>query len=202
MNDVTDRKDYYRSWVEKVQAENDAFEAASEGEKRVIIAKDVLAHLNGGVLRPAHKYGSFIVYCRPGDSLRDAIVDEGISCAACARGGIVFSTIMRRNRVKGPHMRGSSMVVEFPKRMMCDIEAAFECCSGIGWEYESLPSGLMNIWMRASERYCRAHHIELDRFRLEAIMNWIIDHEGEFSLVDFLNEKVDYFIKEQENKKP
>lgn len=201
MNDVQAKKDYYRAWMEKVQAENDAFEAASEGEKRVIIAKDVLAHLNGGVLAPAHKYGSFIVDCRPEGSLRDAIVDEGISCVACARGGIVFSTIMRRNRVKGPRMCGSSMVAEFTKRMMRDIEAAFECCAGISWEPESLPSGLMNIWMRASERYCRAYHIELDRFRLEAIMNWIIDHEGEFSLVDFLNEKVD-LLKEQSNKKP
>jgi len=201
MNDVQEKKDYYCSWLEKVQAENDVFEAASEGEKRVIIAKDVLAHLSGGVLEPAHTYGSFFAACESEDSLRDAIVDEGISCVACARGGIVFSTILRRNRVKGQHMCGSSMVAEFTKRMMCDIEAAFECCADISWEYESLPAGLMNIWRSASERYCMRNRLVPDRYRLEAIMNWIIDHEGEFSLVDFLNEKVD-LLKEQSNKKP
>lgn len=184
------RRGYYEEFVARVTEANAEFDAASEGEKRMIIARDVLAHLQAGVLSPVHRYGLIGRALGSSNSIRDAIVARGVTCQACARGSIVFSTIMRSDRVKGPVVFGCAMVEEFPSGMMMDIEAAFEGQMCLAQSPTCAGRELMESW--GSQLAGCAHFGQHnDTYVLTEIMRWIIDHEGEFDLIKFLEYQVE-----------
>lgn len=201
------RRTYYENFIARVTESNAAFDAASPSEKRVIIARDVLAHLQGGVLIPAHCYVGMVRAEGASDgSSRDWIAEQGSLCRACARASIVFATIMRHADIEGSVVDGDSWVEEFPKTMMMEIEAVYERdMLFASWSTDHARE-LINTWSSRLVDWARLKRARdfsasrlpdwtssdeiMDTYSLTVIMRWIIDHEGEFGLIEFLEDNV------------
>ncbi len=183
----SDRKKLYAEFVEGVKRDNAEFDRASAAQKRVIIAQDALKHAAVGLLKPAVCTYGFVHLtpedCRQEVDLRDALVEQAPTCRACARGGLVFAAILRRDKMKGVMFAGEATIPEFPVAMFEAIECAFEASTinECGYRYETQ----LERWALATERI---HGTDLYRFR--RIMQWIIDHKGGFSLGGFLKAEI------------
>lgn len=183
MRKKTTIKQGYRAFIAKVMAENEVFDNATMAQKRVIIAKDALEHVGEGLFIPDNLNFGDGVGVHDDADLREEFVVRGEICTACARGGLVFAALMRRNGVKGD-FDGQSMIEEFPKEMMEDIEIAFEGPFGCVdtddlREWEDLTDALEDVGKISSANY-----------RFVRIMHWIIDHHGSFNLERFLEKEL------------
>lgn len=181
-----------REWVDWVTKNNAEFEAASPGEKRVIIAKDVLSHIEAGIINEHQSCGYYYEEFGSGNepaNIRDALVESENACAACARGCLVYAAVLRRNSVMGPCFDGEEFIEEFPRQMLLEIEAAFEYSGAFLAELSASLDAGDELILETRRRH-NEWRLDTDRaYRLRAVMQWIIDHEGEFSVVDFLREK-------------
>lgn len=181
-----------REWVETVKKDNAAFEAASPAEKRVIIAKDVLLHLQAGRVVPKHDYGYASKTFSEDEvvNIREAMVDNDFRCHGCARAAVVYAVILRRNEVVGAGFDGFANVPEFPMDLFCDIEAAYEAPQGflLGrmLHYDTDRSMPRELFRRIHDLWIMYTNEEE---RIRTIMQWIVDHDGEFHLFDFLKSK-------------
>lgn len=193
-------EDFYQDVESHIVKRNAEFEEASEAERRVIIARDVLRMIASDVLTPTMgTYGpiGYVnfdngAYSKP---LRDNMLASRTVCRGCARAGLVFAAILRRGGVMGNKFRGDAAIEEFPFRMFADIELAFE-------SPEALASPLhWDPWQQAAREnwwYCYYSCAERDgicagqgdsAYRILRIMRWIIDHKGEFDLMQFLQQE-------------
>lgn len=196
--DPTLRAEVYHSFVEEVKRDNAAFEAASDAEKRVVIAKDALRHMQVGIFEPeTMSYGTGILpFTDEPQELRAALLEEVPVCQACARGGLVFSTIMRRNSIEDTHFRGDMELAEFPLEMLEDIESAFEASQMWSSERYTVAEGeklyeSVLDWRTALMDANRTIPYFLpSAYRFERVMWWIIDHAGDFNLEDFLGAEI------------
>lgn len=178
--------------METVKKDNAAFEAASTAEKRVIIAKDVLIHLQERRVAPMPDYGYATKTFSEDEmvNIRETMADNDFRCHGCARAAVVYAGILRRNKVMGGGFDGSAHAPEFPMDMLSDIEAAFEkpqgfllgrivCYDVDGSMSRELFKRIHDLWTMGTN----------EGERIRAIMQWIVDHDGEFHLFDFLKSK-------------
>jgi hypothetical protein len=169
---------------EKAEAK---FQAASPAEKRVLIAKDVLAQMATKRIRPIYgkwldgmnvldKYGN-VDFSK---QLDQSIKDSSTGCSACAAGAIFACAVLRKDAITvgeagydddggGVYDGGniwSYLRGIFPAEMLDRIETAFEMDGGAqhaGEKYASFKPG-----------------IKSPNGRMKAIMQNIIKNRGEF----------------------
>lgn len=166
---------------EKAEAK---FQAASPAEKRVIIAKDVLAQVAMKKLVPAN--GHWLRGYESSDLSKqlDVAIREADSCSACAAGAIFACAVMRKDditisragglpgdEVDPPGIVDSDPIWSylrniFPTGMLDAIETAFE--RGGGATYHSYEAAHF------------APRAKSPKARMVAIMNNIIENKGDF----------------------
>jgi len=193
----------HRQFQERVEKENKAFDEADDAGKRVIIAKDVLRHLEVGLIDTTAGlgYGAVCLTRAPyGSDLRRGIIEEAVQCQACARGAVVYSAVMRRGGVSGVRLNGYSIPAEFPEKTMRGIEAVFEVYPAYVLAYINdfpLPIeepdtrlAMWRIWKHATEprTETRLDDTTARKIKMVLIMRWIVDHNGEFSVLRFLRD--------------
>lgn len=103
-----------KTFAEKIEATNKAFDAASPEQKRVMIAKDVIERVKTKRLRPVT--GNFLrrdqLQAESGsfkDFLNKDILtngDESETCVVCAKGALFCSIIGRVNKMSVDEVRG------------------------------------------------------------------------------------------------
>ena len=206
MPDQKDTKKLHKGFAARVRKENANFARATDAERRVIIAKDVLNHLRVGLVSTG--MGAGYGYFEPTRernsrcSVQKWLREDAIVCEACVRGTLVYSTVLRCGGVRGSELRGDVIPKEFTERMMLEIEAAFESSSDFlfsnpldaYWKEFDVPvlerlAEWHSVWVGKSGENtdaCGIYHWKSRRIRMTAIMQWIVDHDGEFSIVDFL----------------
>ena len=192
-------EDFYQDVASTIEQRNAEFEAASEADKRVIIARDVLRLVANDVLTPiTGTYGpiGYVNFANDANSkpLRDNMLSSRTVCRGCVRAGLVFAAILRRGGVLGNKFRGDVAIEEFPFSMFADIELAFEPPEALAsplhwdpWQHEAR----QNWWYyhpayEGAEREAILVQQEDNAYRILRIMRWIIDHKGEFDLMEFL----------------
>lgn len=156
------------------------FDALSNAEKRVAICQDVIARIN--VKSTIPDSGSFMKTFIPSndlDSLKDAI--NTINCRVCAKGALFCSWVGNFNGVSISRYRevepleeveymqdvSPELVEVFGRVMLDNIEAAFEEDTYI-WHYDE----------HETAKYMYAFR----DYDLTNIMEYIIEHKGEFPL--------------------
>jgi hypothetical protein len=205
----------YKKFVTLAKKSNEEFATSTDAQKRVILAQDALTHATAGRLLPsAGSFGDETVATRtsaanPSESdLRENMVEDQFICQACARGGLVYSAIMRRNSVRGIAFEGGSIIPEFPYEMFQALETAFEANDLHSLKYfVGCPSDdfidLLKLWEMLTDdiSFCAkwatdcglSHYRSTDDYRFRRVMMWIAEHEGEFDLLDFLKEELSRF---------
>lgn len=175
-----------KNYNDRVRRANKRFEEATPEEKRVIIAKDVLAQLAIGKIKatPGEYLG---LTSETYDALEDkpnaelCDIFKGVkSCGACALGSIFVSAVIFQDQLKAREASlDDSWFMRsylddnglFSKRQLIMIENAFECSTikPILDDYETEMKCLQfnNVNMSG-------------RKRLERIMKNIIDNNGTF----------------------
>lgn len=172
----------------KIKKLNAAYKKASPAQRRVMIAKDALAQIERGKIRP--ESGTY-VYLRNGHTigydtpLQPALLkDSPITCDCCAKGALFISCVRLSNRYNGnPSGIGSggiNSLVNWPAGNYEDIEAAFELWHGDAG-YDTGGYSTSYSWVRKwEEKYPEGGHEE-DRDRLVAILKNIIRNRGLFN---------------------
>lgn len=201
--EINQLAELYKEFQERVEKENKAFSEADDAGKRVIIARDVLRHLESGLINttPGNGYGDVWLTRAPyGSDLRRGIIEEVVQCQACARGAVVYSAVMRRGGVKGVRLNGQMIPDEFPKKTMLGIEAVFEVYTAHVLSYINdfpLPIeepdtrlAMWRIWKHATEPRTETWRDDTTarKIKMVLIMRWIVDHNGEFSVLRFLRD--------------
>lgn len=174
-----------------IKRNNAKWAKASPAERRVLIAKDIIARLNSNQYRAEHYIYSRIgssgaADFQEGDQVQQCLVDGSAQCACCARGALFFSHILFKNKVSIRDIKLSNYDASndsdragldrvFSRAQQFLIEAAFE-----GWD-KGDAEGDNNPY--GSDRTVAFHHRygSAER-RLHAIATNIIDNKGTFIL--------------------
>jgi len=108
-----------------------AFEKMTDAQKRVAIAKDVIAQLDAGIYMPFSNY--FFIEGSPTQQLDDKSI-RGTPCFVCAKGAFFVSRFGKFNGLPkmvpfeiGTRARALHRLPEFPASISRDIEQCFEC---------------------------------------------------------------------------
>lgn len=181
---------------------NQRFKEATAAEKRVIIAKDVIAQIKLGRIKP--KNGSYLFSKRiPENKLRQDVQSnfDELSCKACALGSMLVCMVKSTNNAKFYDLVGNSannhdavnkelwgrLIRYFGKKQLALIEAVFE-----GWVYDKdaiftkgkmddfgydISRKQMNLVNAGNKRGVFPKPAEK---RLVAIMKNVIRNKGEF----------------------
>lgn len=182
---------------------NLAFNRASAAQKRVMIAKDVIARTKSGqyfadtgVWAEIDKIDDMIMYDETDETpgfrdkqVQEVIVKDEGQCSCCALGGLMLSCVVFKNNVKiKDYMKGALDFSEvdsisvpinkfFSKKQLCAIEIAYEQGNG----YYGVRGEVTIISEKAVNRAndfglnCKS-----DYDRLLAIMNNIVKNKGTF----------------------
>lgn len=102
-------------YVKKVTAKNEAFAELSKSEKRVHIAKDVIAALKTEYVHPMHGYYFSATTEKEGlldhkacllpNKMQDAFASIP-SCRACALGALFLTSVLHHNKDSTRHVKG------------------------------------------------------------------------------------------------
>lgn len=181
----------------RVRRANEAFEKLSAADKRVYIARDVLAQLRSKQIIAERgvwvgdENGSVCVI--PDDTNDNAelkdVFNSMESCTACALGGLFFSTVKIADKLKVGSISDQEIDFNdiskylrqfFSKDQLLLIEIAFEGGSGgcSADEVSNLEDG------KAAERFFDQFHCddedETDSHHMRLIMENIIANKGKF----------------------
>lgn len=168
------------------------FEALPKNEQKILIAKDVIQRMDsalyevsvGNYLQPEHS-----LYSLPKSSdAKTAIVSGLANCTVCARGAMFLSMVVFKNRLNvdevinygfGYHTEVEDyceatdyLSTAFSQAEQAQIENAFEQTYSYGIRLNSEESRLAAM--------CFGSEFNEDNDRLHAIMQNIIDNNGEF----------------------
>ncbi len=166
------------------------FDELPVNEKRIAICKDVIARINQSFIVPTNGYFwsdpiPYSVeeqgYSATLDYRDDVTLKERINsepCSVCAKGAMFCSWVGNFNQVEWRHafwleevddLKNTSpeLVEIFGREMLDNIEAAFES-EAFSWHYSQ----------RHTEKYAEA----FEEYDLKSIMQYIIEHKGEFPL--------------------
>lgn len=175
------KQNYYQKHVAGVKRQNKKFEQATAGEKRVMIARDVLKHIKAEKLVARTGHFVHFGYDNRMDTMEERCNDDPIPmrervaeidlkpCKVCARGAIVFSAVMRRNACFVEDFDGADMIPEFPGDMMLKMEQYFE---GLDREQDGQDHNAPGVV------WCKRHRDPA--LRMELIMKNIIKNGGAF----------------------
>lgn len=186
--------------IDKLKSQNEAFEKMSKSEKRIAIAKDVIASIKSGKYNAQKE-----VYCsidvnpeynfeKKGKSELQTLMHSGAisSCTVCAIGGIFASKVFLGNKFKvsvnekfwSDELEIENTYIEDTEMMgsfrgiytiveLREIEYAFE-----GWDIrDSFKNRSEEFHYNMINFYDKYPDVEL---RLIAIMKNIIKNEGNF----------------------
>lgn len=182
-------KEETKKWKKRIYDRERRFQAMTDAQKRVAIAKDVIAQLESGLIIKA-KSGTYFASegvnkavakaIQKSDDdwlddieldLRDVLVSEQPTCSACAVGSMFICATLRQDNfnVVGDDIDRSSMegqLTYFEPDQLWAIEDAFE-----------------SSW-KLSDEETMTKGEESDKKRLIAIMQNIIDNKGTFDKKD------------------
>lgn len=195
-------RDKLKGFLTGVRANNQNYLEADDAAKRVIVARDALLHLEQHLYVPERgTYGDrSFGRSDPTRELRDVFAEQGTTCYACLRGGLVFAHLMRRPGFCSSVFVGSSLPPEFPKLMLRELEVLFE-----GSRYMRQRLGPRPYWttlafdlwaaltLRRSEEMVVAtpdRRADVGSLRFRTLMQAIIDGDGEFGYESFLKSYV------------
>lgn len=198
MNETVKYEDL-RAFVQQIEKDNAAFKAASKAEKRVIIAKDALVHYhNQHIVPTCGDYGSAMFPGAESESnIRDLLTDHDHVCEGCARGALVYSSILRRSGEKGSIFSGTLLPKEFTQSMFDTLEHIFEgdMCTPHTPLFEA--EQLWHEWMWARAHYevrvngVPEREVYPDNYRFVAVMEFIIERKGRaFTVAEFMEHHV------------
>jgi len=181
---------------------NAQFEKASAAMKRVMIAKDVIEHVNVKNIKASRgAYFEGGEYPEIGETKKSKVSLQEVlpkmeSCSVCALGGMFYSSIAINNKFKADVMdkRDGEIDTEvdgddvriklgkfFSKHQMALIESAFE---GEDYSYENDVedmSGAKELELEVATEFCRKDGLKMDSKKaIIKIMNNIIENEGKF----------------------
>ena len=148
-----------------IATSNEAFEAMTPAEKRVILAQDVLKWIAAGRIRPEQDSYIYVPrhpkYADVNELTFPELAEKAIECEVCAKGGLIYAAFVRKGRSMLDYRRGSteSQITEFFSADQADaIEEYFE-----GWNDSPFYENFRD-----------------PADRLTALMQNIIDNDGEF----------------------
>lgn len=166
--------------AKRVAKDNARFRKMTAAEKRVAIAQDVIAWVKAGALVPSEggyvcpSNGYFAGMADRETQLRDVNLGQ---CEVCAVGALFLAKAVRFDACTVGDWRSGqfhdNLTDHFSEEQIALIECAFECCR-MGPFY-NLPSDEDSGDALAFYRRYRT-----DKGRLIAIMQNIIDHDGQF----------------------
>lgn len=184
---------------QQIKVREAKFKAANAAQKRILVAKDVLAQVKSGKLTA--KTGNWLTvhgvpdtqmdeHGEPIGSMREALVHPEVNCTACALGGLFMSCTLFNNKVEfkdyehedigdliseGEHFKNKLDTV-FCRTQLKLIETAFEL--GNGWFGERSTGKELTESQRQARAFGEQHMDPSDR--LVAIMKNIIKNNGTF----------------------
>lgn len=160
-----------------IEERNRQFMAMSPAERRVLVAKDVIAALRAEIVTPVceqylipHNLNQRELH----ENLQDVLArDQKDQCAVCARGALFLVEMFRRGRDDSKDLWANDYESEFPLSQLYLMEAAFEC-RVLYFHCERLTEDQLREAVNFGSRY------EEDGNRMIAIMQNVIAHGGEF----------------------
>lgn len=174
---VKNNKDIIEKELKKVKSLNRIFKKATPAEKRIIIAKDVIAQIELGKYIP--ETGS---YCKSrnikrGVDLQSIIIEPKFKCSVCELGGLFTSLIRIKDNFTST-LAGevdNSLIFEelinyFSGKQISLIESAFEE-SGYGVLYSKEDNEISLERKKASKNYRAKYKISNNRYNLLKYMN-------------------------------
>lgn len=189
----------------KVLVDNHKFYSLKVPQKRVAIAKDVLAAVTAKLIIPTtgtyFAVNSEILKASPGEELQRFLLDASKDdpCTACALGSCFAAKVRLGDRYKLPrHYNDSSRIhpdeinsdarnqlkAYFTERQLSLIESAFEMKNIDHWIDSNYTEGYDNHELNSKSPISRAIHFgneyTTDEDRLIAIMENIIKNKGTF----------------------
>lgn len=108
-----------------IESANAAFEALSPEDKRVAIARDALAQIACGFIRPTH--GTY-------ESYGGGSATEAIACRACAVGTLLRGALVKSRRGRGAESWPDYLRGFFSNTQLALIECAFEGFDASGFD--------------------------------------------------------------------
>lgn len=176
----------YRCAVDAAKASEEAYKKLTPAQRRVLIARDVLAWCHLKAFEPTgSSYGRGALTATDDfRDLRERFVTEGVPCYGCAKAAIFFSGLMRRG---GPldwtfyanRSDGYDEWDDVPAELS-DIERAFEVWSDSGnFVTDNVPPEVAHDWLTYGRNLP-------DGKRLQMIAQHIIKHEGTFHYSAFV----------------
>ena len=188
----------------KLLQQNEEFEKLGKREKRVVIAKDVIKHLNTEkLIAECGIYYDQDVTAHVGDDLQKVIRQAEVGCTACAIGGTFFAAVYRSNDYKVDrhdlmfgqlHVSDKNMRAKLRKffrpMQLAYIESAFEGHTFApvklqrrmtSREKKTLDLAAMHFNNLAAKNGKEYYEYEDDSdFKLRSIMENIIENNGTF----------------------
>ena len=186
---------------ELITKRNKAFEGKTDAEKRVLVAKDVLAQIKQNKFHPST--GSYLGFSNLNSdttNLREAfltgnILESGTNaaeCSCCALGAMMMSCTLFNNNIdlekdklqifkmgeaiRGGSVFGNGLTTIFSEKQLAMIEIAFERGGG-SFAYFNAPEVTYSMHLKCRDFGCR---FDNPKSRLRAIMNNIVKNKGEF----------------------
>lgn len=174
---------------------NEEFKKATKAQKRVMIAKDVLAQIkakryfpeSGEWVRPlwSGDQKSIDIKLNPNSSIKDAFKSKAInSCQVCALGGLFMSCTNLNNNTTVQDLKDETYIGD----LVADDD---KISNGLNRIFTQKQLMLIEIYFEGSQGYFRDHlssdekaETFLENYsddeRLEMIMQNIIDNDGTF----------------------
>lgn len=176
--------DGYFLTVTQVARRNREFDAMAKAQKRVAIAKDVLAYLRAGKIKTDVPGYLNDVDLRNGEQVRDSLQATDQACQACAIGACFVAANLRADDLvvhrEALLLAGGMrdyLARWFSRGQLYLIEAAFECDAETATD-----RGVGDRLARRAEDFGLAHgnRCKNRTRRMRAIMQNIIDNGGTF----------------------
>lgn len=183
----------------EIARRNRVFKAANAAQKRVLVAKDVLAQLKAKTIRANSGWwvSTDATVIEGEESLQKQLI-AGATCEACALGSVMVSLVRFTNRVtveeaedtfgscplnfskvySGDADDKTGITRIFSKRQIQLIESAFERGEGYFQEDNDIDGFYVTNEVLAATRFGRKY--ETDHNRLVAIMENIVRNKGTF----------------------
>jgi hypothetical protein len=178
--------------MKEINKLNEEFKKATKAQKRVMIAKDVLAQIKaeryfperGKWVRPfwSDDQKSIDIKLDPNSSIKDAFKSKAInSCKVCALGGLFMSCTNLNNNTTVGDMKTEYYIGEF-------VNDDVKISNGLNRIFTQKQLILIESYFEGSQGYFKGDNEKTlvflesynDDERLEMIMQNIIDNDGTF----------------------
>ena len=189
---MTKREQQQKTIEEEIKRRNAAFKNATNEERRVMVAKDVIKRIQSRQYRPKTK--SFVRIDADNISSMQELILDGFKCEVCALGALACSAASFWNSASAydvsrigeqikRRMRAAAKLNKiFSNEELRAIETAFE--RGKGYFYANAPSYEQQARVQSSPEAAWGKKIRGDSDRLLAMMRNIVKNKGKFIVPD------------------